>query len=421
MVKYKNKKLLLELIKAELINNCGYLTELAMKVSPIKYHTIQKIFSGRVKFDYIAIQIEIITFILKCFNIQKVIIPIDDTIVYRSRKKKVPNGHKQYDHSLKPNKANYVFGQRWLAFGLIIEIKKIRVSLPLFVYLVNPEDNLISVSANVLLKINSIMKRKGLKLKVDVITDSWFAKNRLLLKIKHSCKFNFITMCRVDSAMYELPPQPKKRQKGRPKKRGEKISVKLEDLDKEAILQLYSKRDVKVRYKEKIVKVRFLDYEIVKAVWVEFDNNGSMRLIISSDTNLLATQIIEQYSKRWDIEVMFNELKNGFRFKDNMLHSVKSYNRFLYFKIYSYIIIKLTLLNHKKSIVEYIKKFLPWRVDYKKGVIVTTNSAKLALSGFFSSLEMKDFLPKVQKNKSHKPVNNDFMGVYLNLDYRKTG
>ena len=114
---------------------------------------------------------------------------------------------------------------------------------------------------------------------------------------------------------------------------------------------------------------------------------------LGSNTTLSATQIIGQYTLRWDIEVMFNELKNSFRFKDNILHNVESYNRFLYFKIYSYIIIKLTLLNHRESIIEYIKEFLPWRVDYKKDVIITTNSAELALNGFFSRLEIDEFLP----------------------------
>ena len=419
MIQYKNKRLLLELIKAELINNCGYLTELAMIVSPKSYHTIQKIFS-RVKFDYIAIQIEIILFILEVFDIKAVIIPIDDTLIYRSRRKRVPNGYKQYDHSLKPNRPEYVYGQKWLAFGLIIEIKGVRVSLPLFVYLVNPKENLISVSVSILLKINRIIKKRGVKIKVDVLADAWFARKRLLLVLKHKCNFNFIVMGRVDLAMYKLPPHKRKGQKGRPRKRGKKLSIKLEDLNKEKTLHLYS-RDVKVRYKEMIVKAGFLNSETVKVVWVEFDNNNSLRLIISSDTTLSAVQMIEQYSLRWDIEVMFNELKNSFRFKDNILHSVESYNRFLYFKIYSYIIIKLTLLNHKKSIIEYIKEFLPWRIDHKKGVIITTNSAKLALNGFFSKLEIDEFSPKMQKNKSRKSVNNESKGKSSSSMFEKTG
>ena len=120
-IQYRNKELLLALIKAELISSSGYLTELAMIINPKKYHSIHKLFS-RVRFDYVAIQIEIIVMILLFFKIRKVSISIDDSIVYRSRKKRVPNGHKQFDHAQKANRSSFVFGQKWLAFGLIITI-----------------------------------------------------------------------------------------------------------------------------------------------------------------------------------------------------------------------------------------------------------------------------------------------------------
>jgi len=352
MIKYRDKRLLLELIKAELLHNVGYLTELAMLVSPKRYHTIHKIFNGRVKFDYISIQSEIIVLILRLFKIKRVVIPIDDTIVYRSRKKRVPNGYNQYDHTSKPNRAKYVYGQRWLAFGLIVEIRGIRVNLPLFVYLVKEEDNLISVSANVLMKIDRIIRKRDLNIEVDVIADSWFAKSRLLVRVKHSCNFNFIVMARVDSVIYELPPSKKKRGRGRPRIKGQRVYVKLEDLDEKATLQLYS-RDVEIKYKEKIVKAKFLDYEIVKAVWVEFDNNGSLRLIISSNLTLSATQIIEQYSTRWNIEVMFNELKNSFRFKDNILHIIDFY----ILKSMHTSLSSLCLLSIKKLLLTISKSF----------------------------------------------------------------
>ncbi len=126
-IQYKNKELLLNLIKAELISSCGYLTELAMMVNPKQYHSIHKLFS-RIKFDYVAIQIEIIVMILSLFQIIKISVSIDDSIVYRSRKKKVPFGHKQFDHSHKANRSSFVFGQRWLAFGLILTIGGVTIT-----------------------------------------------------------------------------------------------------------------------------------------------------------------------------------------------------------------------------------------------------------------------------------------------------
>ena len=55
-IQYKNKELLLNLIKAELISSSGHLTKLAMKVNPKQYHSIHKVFS-RVNIDYVSIQL----------------------------------------------------------------------------------------------------------------------------------------------------------------------------------------------------------------------------------------------------------------------------------------------------------------------------------------------------------------------------
>lgn len=418
-IQYKNKELLLELIKAELISSSGYLTELAMRVNPKKYHNIHKLFS-RVRFDYIAIQIEIIIWILMFFEIKKISVSIDDSIVYRSRKKKVPHGHKQYDHANKANRSSYVFGQKWLAFGLIIEIGEKSITLPLFIYLVKPKKNLISTTAAILKKMKKVMEKRRLAIEVEILTDSWFAKARLILRTKHQYNFSTITMARRDLAIYKLPPFRRKGTKGRPKKKGKRIKPKLEDLKKSRTLSIYG-REVKVRYKEVIGKAKFLKYETVKSVWVEFDESQSMRLIISTNEKLSGEEIIKRYAKRWDIEPMFNELKNRFRFKDIMMHTQQSYYQFLYFKLWCFMIIKLSSIHFKKTIVDYVKESLPWRVHYKKGITLTAGNTQLALQNVFSTLYISMFFPKVHKNIQGDSVNNQFLGFELDEGYPLTG
>ena len=117
-IQYRNKELLLNLIKAELISSSGYLTELAMMVNPKKYHSIHKLFS-RVRFDYIAIQIEIIVAILLFFKIARISVSIDDSIVYRSRKKKVPHGDKQFDYAKKANRSSFARSHRGGMAGVL--------------------------------------------------------------------------------------------------------------------------------------------------------------------------------------------------------------------------------------------------------------------------------------------------------------
>ncbi|MEA2028780.1 MAG: transposase, partial [Campylobacterota bacterium] len=381
--------------------------------------SIHKLFS-RVNFDYIAIQIEIIVMILLFFKIDKVSISIDDSIVYRSRKKKVPNGHKQFDHAQKANRSSYVFGQKWLAFGLIIEIGGKSITLPLFIYLVKPKKNLISTTAAILKKMKKVLDKRGLSIEVEILTDSWFARARLILQTKHRYAFSTITMARRDLAIYKLPPVRRKGTKGRAKKKGKRIKPKLEDLKKSRTLNIYGK-EVKVRYKEVIGKARFLKYETIKAVWVVFDNSQSMRLLISTNEKLSGEEIIKRYSKRWDIEPMFNELKNRFRFKDIMMHTQKSYYQFLYFKLWCFMILKLSSIQFKKTVIDYIKESLPWRVHYKKGITVTAGSTQLALRRVFSTLHIGLFFPKVDKNIEGDCVNNEFLGVELDGEYDLTG
>ena len=90
-IQYKNKQLVLDMLKAVLLNNFGYITELATVVNPKGYHSIQKVFYRQI-FNIVKIQIKIIVAIIKYYNIDFIRIAIDDTLVYRSRKEKVPNG-----------------------------------------------------------------------------------------------------------------------------------------------------------------------------------------------------------------------------------------------------------------------------------------------------------------------------------------
>jgi len=191
-------------------------------------------------------------------------------------------------------------------------------------------------------------------------------------------------------------------------------------LKKEAILSIYGKK-VKVHYKQAIVKARFLKYETVKVVWVKFDERQSLRLLISTDTTLKGEEIIQHYAPRWDIESMFNQLKNRFRFKDIMMHSPRTYYQFLYFKIWCFLIIKLSSIQLKQSVIDYIKKYLPWRVHHEKGIIVTAGSTQLALQNFFSTLHIDLFPPKVDKNMNCDYTNNIFLGFWLDIGYQKSG
>ena len=95
---------------------------------------------------------------------------------------------------IKLTRSSYVFGHRWLAFGLIIEREKTKITIPLFIYLVKPKKNLISVTIAIQKKIRTIINKERLNIKVEILTDSWFARGRLILRSVHNYNFSVITM-----------------------------------------------------------------------------------------------------------------------------------------------------------------------------------------------------------------------------------
>ena len=417
-IQYKNKQLVLDMLKAELLNNFGYITELATVVNPKSYHSIQKVFYRQI-FNIVKIQIKIIVAIMKYYNIEFIRIAIDDTFVYRSRKKKVPNGGEQYDHSNKANRKAHIYGQKWLAIIIVLNINGFQISLPLWIHLVKPKRNMITTTTVILQEIRKIMDREGLKdLKVEIVMDSWFAKKRLITRVLERCKFSVISMARVDTVCREeLKPLAagEKRKPGRPKTKGEKIVVKIEDLVEKLTLKLYSK-SVEIKYVSKICKADFLGGMEILAIWISFDGGG-MRFMLSTDTTLSVAEILKRYEQRWSIENMFNELKNNFRFKDIMVHQIATYYQFFYFKIWCYTIIKLTSTTNINKIKEYVREMLPWRVQNDKSIKITAGITKLAMKSFFSSLEISEVLPKmplnnVKKfNKNGKPLNRVIKGA----------
>ena len=84
---------------------------------------------------------------------------------------------------------------------------------------------------------------------------------------------------------------------------------------------LYGKLEV-VRYRTCRVAARFLKGRVVRAVWVELerpdrrDGPAEERLLVCTDPDLPATEVITSYAKRWAVEPLFAAMKHGWGLKD---------------------------------------------------------------------------------------------------------
>jgi hypothetical protein len=70
------------------------------------------------------------------------------------------------------------------------------------------------------------------------------------------------------------------------------------------------------------VPARFLKGRVVRAVWVELerpdrrDRPAEERLLVCTDPDLPATEVVTSYAKRWAVEPLFAAMKHGWGLKD---------------------------------------------------------------------------------------------------------
>lgn len=122
---------------------------------------------------------------------------------------------------------------------------------------------------------------------------------------------------RRNLALYEVPQPPRRCRRGRPRKYGPRMTrPRIEALPVHRRTRiLYGKLAV-VRYRTYRVAARFLKGRVVRAVWVQLersDRRGAPReerLLVCTDPDLPATEVITSYAKRWRVGPLFAAMKH---------------------------------------------------------------------------------------------------------------
>lgn len=122
-----------------------------------------------------------------------------------------------------------------------------------------------------------------------------------------------IGQIRRDTALYALPEVVGvgQRRRGRPRQYGLKYTPeRVVALPEHRVrLWLYGKWQG-VRYRSAQVKARFLQGQVVRVVWVQFEAEdgtlGATRLLLATEADLRPDVIIKAYARRWPIEPLFN-------------------------------------------------------------------------------------------------------------------
>ena len=242
---------------------------------------------------------------------------IDDTVVERISAG-APGSLIHRNHSAKPNRPRFLRGQGWLCLAAVVERGWRVGAVPLMLRLVRRGTHRGKLaSARFLLRL--LGRRLG---RVRLLLDAWFMRARLI-EAALADGHTVIGRVRRDLALYAVPRPPRRRRRGRPRKYGARMTrARIEALPVHRSARiLYGKLEV-VRYRTRPVAARFLKGRVVRAVWVELerpdrrDRPAEERLLVCTDPDLPATEVVTSYAKRWAVEPLFAAMKHGWGLKD---------------------------------------------------------------------------------------------------------
>ena len=272
-----------------------------------------------------------VSLIPDCLKEQPVIFSMDDTMAEKTGE------HFEYcsvlfDHAAH-NGSSYLNGHCFVSLMIsvpVMENGKIRyLSVPVGYRMWTKEETKLKMAADL---VKLAMKAIGTEKKVLLCCDSWYPKAEITELPEKFENLDIICNVRSDTALYELPPE-RTGKKGRPRIRGERIS--LNDFTLQEV------KETGMHAGAKTVMTNLLKKHPVTAIVTE-SKSGSRRLFLCTasleslyfDTNCLGvgkavhyadTDIsllpLTIYALRWHIETAYYEQKKFWSLGDYMLRS----------------------------------------------------------------------------------------------------
>ncbi|MBV9913168.1 MAG: transposase [Sinobacteraceae bacterium] len=239
---------------------------------------------------------------------------VDDSVVERISTR-APGSLIHHNHTAKPNRPRFLRGQGWLCLAAVVERDFKVGAVPLMLRLVRRGTNRGKLkSARFLLRL--LGQRLG---RVRVLLDAWFMRGWLIRRTLAD-GHTVIGRVRRDLALYQVPRPPRQRRRGRPRKYGARLTPeRVEALPAHRSARiLYGNLEV-VRWRSCRVAARFLGGMVVRVVWVQLerpDKPPEQRLLICTDPDLPALDVITAYAKRWAVEPLFKDMKHGWGLKN---------------------------------------------------------------------------------------------------------
>ena len=298
--------------------------------SQTRYWSFPK-FLSRGKWDADAVAAHLIGYIQQVFGVPWVYI-YDET-------KALKTGISQWGlhffrnfsyQSRRVNQSKFHYGHEFGALGVLCATPTQWLLFPVWVKLICPQ--------TVRDKKDAILKRICSKIPRGLILfDRGFARKKvfeMLLDLGH----HLLCRAKSNAVFYRLPKVPKRPQRGRPKKYGDRLNIRRLRYQETSIMEkTYQVASEVVRTKMCPVVVRL----VVIRTRPKRSHPYRYFCVFTTDMTLEIPKIIEYYRQRWQIETAFRDAKQHFGFDTYQVKSRKSINRFVQLSFVSASLTKL--------------------------------------------------------------------------------
>ena len=284
------------------------------------------------------------------------------------------------------NQSKFHYGHEFGALGLLCQTPREWLLFPVWVKLILPQ-TIRDKSFAVLKRICSKIPR-GL-----IIFDRGFAWRKVFTM---ALSFGHHILCRAKSnaVFYRLPKHPKRPQRGRPRKYGDRLDIRR---------LRYNEVDIDAKsysIASKVVRTKMCDAD-VRLVVIRNPRKVSKPYryfcVFTTDLTLEIPKIVEYYRQRWQIETAFRDVKQHFGFDAYRVKSRKSINRFIQLSFVAASLTKLIFTIHQapqkvisvQAVCEYLG--IHWYRPKKltQGLRVAYLRAQMTGASFFTKFNKK--------------------------------
>jgi len=375
----------IELLIGAMLTQTGFVTGAWLAINPLRSWSAYYKWLQEGKWSWVALGVQMARMVVAFFPQPVWFLIFDDTFIYRSSRK-APGSGVYHQHGNKANRPQYARGQCWVSMALSITKGKKHSAVPLLSRLMRTDGNTgkLDAAKTLLRSVARVFAGK----QVFTLVDSWYMKWPYLRYVL-TLGFDAIGQVRRDTALYSLPVITGKR--GRPAKYGDKYTP-----DAVAALPevrhwvfLYGKWQW-VRYRTAVCLAKFLHGHQVRAVWMQFEDDAGklskQRLLLSTRSELRAEEIFKYYARRWSIEDLFNQMKNGWGWREAWQQSRQVLHRWTQILSAAYALPQL-LATYCGEQMEQLMRLTPWR----KKATVTAGQVRLGLRLFFGNVRVRDW------------------------------